>query len=67
MDCNLFGLSQSKEWRNGKDLSGYLAFEDGTELTNRQVRKVVRCALSAGLSKASQITDEQAKKWLNLK
>ena len=67
MDCNLVRLSQSKEWRNGKDLSGYLAFNDGTELNDRQVRKVVRFALSAGFTKASQITDEQAKKWLNFK
>lgn len=65
MDCNLEGLYHSREWR--KNLHGYLAFNDGTELSDGQVRKVVRCALSAGLTKASQISDEQAKQWLNLK
>jgi hypothetical protein len=65
MDCNLKGLYESREWRR-KNLTGYLAFNDGTELSDSQVRKVVRCALSAGLTKTSQITDEQAKKWLNL-
>ena len=66
MDTNLIGLYQSKEWRR-KNLTGFLAFEDGTELSDGQVRKVVRCALSAGLTNASQISDEQAKQWLNLK
>jgi len=30
MDCNLQGLYNSREWR--KNLHGYLAFNDGTEL-----------------------------------
>ena len=66
MDCNLKGLYESREWRR-KNLTGYLSFNDGTELSDSQVRKVVRCALSAGLTKSSQISDEQAKQWLNLK
>ena len=65
MDCNLQGLYNSREWR--KNLHGYLAFNDGTELTDSQVRKVVRFALSAGLTKTSQLDDEQIKKWLNIK
>lgn len=63
----MFGLSQSKEWQRGKDLSGYLAFDDGTELSDRQVRKVVTLGIAAGYEKLSQIPDEQAKKWLNIK
>lgn len=67
MDCDLFGLSQSKEWQRGKDLSGYLAFDDGTELSNRQVRKVVRIAIKNGYRKASQLSDEIVREWLNFK
>ena len=66
MDCNLEGLYHSREWRR-KNLTGYLAFNDGTELSDSQVRKVVRCALSAGLTKASQLDDEVVKQWLNFK
>jgi len=64
MDCNLQGLYNSREWR--KNLHGYLAFNDGTELSDGQVRKVVRCALSAGLTKTSQLDDEVVKMWLNI-
>ena len=65
MDCNLKGLYESREWRR-KNLTGYLAFNDGTELSDSQVRKVVRCALSAGLTKASQLDDNVVKMWLNI-
>lgn len=66
MDCNLLGLYESREWRR-KNLTGYIVFNDCAELSDGQVRKVVRYALSAELTKTSQLDDEQVKQWLNFK
>lgn len=64
MDLNLQGLRRSPEWR--KNLSGYITLE-GVELSDGAVRKVVTLGIAAGYEKLSQIPDEQAKQWLNLK
>ena len=64
MDLNLQGLRRSPEWR--KNLSGYITLE-GVELSDGAVRKVVNCGIAAGYEKLSQIPDEQAKQWLNLR
>jgi hypothetical protein len=65
MNCNLQGLRNSPHWR--KNLDGYIQFNDGYELRDKDVRKIVNEGIKRGFKTVMEIPDDLAKQWLNFK
>lgn len=63
MDCNLQGLRMSKQWR--KNLRGYITLDDGSDLSDREVRIVVEQGILHGYKTVMQIPETEARKWIN--
>ena len=59
LSCNLRGLKRSKSWR--KNLSGFFELDNGTQLSDSQVRHIVEYGIKNGYETDSNL--QKQRKW----
>lgn len=62
LSCNLKGLKRSKSWR--KNLSGFFELDNGTPLSDSQVRRIVEYGIKNGYETERDIPGEEIEKLL---
>lgn len=63
LSCNLKGLKRSKSWR--KNLNGFFELDDGTPLSDSQVRRIVEYGIKNGYETERDIPREEIEKLLD--
>ena len=62
LSCSLKGLKRSKSWR--KNLNGFFELDNGTPLSDSQVRHIVEYGIKNGYETERDIPEEEIEKLL---